>query len=485
MFINEDSTRLHDPFGAKPHKYFVTPELSQRLNLIRHLIANSEQLILTLADTGGGKTTLLYQLRKAAAKHHEYWWVYTLNSTPALSTDVFISTLLSSFNVRQDGKPSQILQESLRNHIASTRYNGQLPVLLVDDAHLLPLATLKLIVELAMQGEPLTRMRVILFCEPQITSILATPEFEIVHNTLTHTLDIPAFSKIQTRDYIQCRLDGTKYSTIHPFNSDTLKKIYNESEGIPGEINLLAQEILKKFAEQRRDFLLASSLSHPKLMWGINLLILLIGLGLLLYWQNPQWFTKSTTPPLLSVTPTPAAPTLPSPWRSDQPLTASTLPPASLPIAAVEDTTSVLPIPALKSSPTSALAQAAGLSTTATPATATDLVAADWLGQSKIKNEQWLQRQNSNAYTLQLLGAYDALTIRKFLNQYSLNSDELAMFKTIYNGKEWLVLVYGVYSNRTQALAALQTLPDSLQKTSPPWIRKLENIQKDIQNGKL
>lgn len=468
LLDDEISYRHHDPFTTKSSKYFATPELSQRLNLIRHLVQNSEQLLLVLADTGYGKTSLLNQLKKVAAKHHDHWWLYTLNSGPSLSAEALVSTLLSAFNVRQDGKPTQILQDSLRNHIASTRYNGQLPVLLVDDAHLLPLATLRLIVDLALQGEPLTRMRVVLFCEPQITSILATPEFEIVHHTLIHTLDIPAFSKTETRDYIQSRLEGTQYGTVHPFNSDTLKKIHTESEGIPGEINLYAQEVLRKFAEHRADFWSPHALASSKLFWGVPMAILLIGLVLLVYWQSPQSVKEELLPaePSSALPPTHTSPAPPvAPDGQDK---------VAAPVK--------LPVSSTSASTASTLATAVGANLSATPATTshTDLVPANLLGRGDIKGEGWLLHQNTHAYTLQLMGSYDYVTLKKFLAQYSLTGNEIAMFKTIYNGKDWYVLVYGIYPSRTQAQTGIDSLPNSLRQNTQPWIRKLENIQKEI-----
>jgi DamX protein len=478
LLDDEISYRHRDPFTAKSPKYFATSELSQRLNLIRHLVQDSEQLLLVLAETGYGKTSLLNQLKKVAAKHHDHWWLYTLNCGPSLSAEALVSTLLSAFNVRQDGKPTQILQDSLRNHIASTRYNGQLPVLLIDDAHLLPLATLRLIVDLALQGEPLTRMRVVLFCEPQITSILATPEFEIVHHTLIHTLDIPAFSKTETRDYIQSRLEGSQYGTIHPFNSDTLKKIHTESEGIPGEINLYAQEVLRKFAEHRADFWSPHALASSKLFWGLPIAFLLIGLALMVYWQSPQ----SVKEELLPSEPSSALPPpLPPPPNSPvPPVTSDGQDKVAAPVKA--------PVIPTSASTPSTLASAVGANLPSTPTPATmphaDLVPANLLGRGDIKGEGWLLRQNANAYTVQLMGSYDYVTLKKFLAQYSLTGNEIAMLKTVYNGKDWYVLVYGIYPSRTQAQTGIDSLPNSLRQNTQPWIRKLENIQKDIK-GKM
>ena len=457
--------RTDDPFGATQYRYYLTPELNQRINLIQHLIQNSEQLLFLLAETGCGKTALSKQLTKIAEKNCEHWWISTLNSSPALSTESLIATVLVAFNVRQEGKPTQVLQESLRNHIAATRYNGQLPVLLVDDAHKLPLATLKFIVELAMQGEQLSRMRVVLFCEPQITSILATPEFEMVHNTLIHTLDVPPFSKTQVRDYLQFRLQDSQYSNIHPFSSDVIKKIYIESEGIVGDINLLAQQVLRQFAEARNEQPLPHSLSSSKLLWGIPIVMVLIGIALSVYWQSPK---PQTLPPDVS-TEQPQLVTLEN--QATQLQTEKTTPPTTL----EQFSSFSIPNNAVQSVDSTRFNSAndSVLSDLKPPH---DVIQTEWLGE--IKRENWLHRQNPNAYTLQILGAHDRLTLKKFLKKHELKN--VALFQTTYNTKEWYVLVYGIYPNHKQALAARETLPPSLLESTQPWVRSLASVQKSI-----
>lgn len=446
-------SHFNDPFDSTRRHYYLTPELSQRVNLIRHLIQNSEQLLLVLAEAGYGKTALLNQLKKIAEKQCEHWWIYTPLSSPALSPEAFISGVLATLNVRQDGKPLQTLIESLRNHLAATRYNGQLPVLLVDDAHKLPLATLKFIVELAMQGEPLTRMRVLLFCEPQITSILATPEFEMVHNTLIHTLDVPPFSKTQVRDYLQFCLKGSKYHNIHPFNSEVIKTISTNSEGIPGKINRYAQQVLHQFVEQRQEQTLPSTLSASKLLWGFPIVLVLIGIALLIYWNSP-------TPQKIS----PA-----------QPIEGS----VSLPSASLYDTTSTNS--ATTGSQSDNKSNSTLLEQTNNTAFSTnfhqDTNRTDLFVQQQIKGKTWLLRQKPNAYTLQILGVHDRLTLNKFLTQHPLN--EIAMYKTTFQNKDWYVVLYGIYPNRSQAEEARKTLPTSLRETQP-WIRSLASVHNSI-----
>jgi DamX protein len=462
--LKEYADPFTEPFGSTSHRYYLTPELSQRIKLIHHLIQNSEQLLFVQAETGCGKTALLTQLEKMAHNEYEHWWIYTLKCNPALSPERAISQILAAFNVRQEGKPISALQESLRNHVAATRYNGQLPILFVDDAHQLPLGTLKFIIELAMQGEQLTRMRVVLFCEPQITSILATPEFEIVQNQMTHTVDIPPFSDIQVRDYLQFCLQDSRYHTIHPFKSDVIKKIHTDSEGIPGKINQSATQILQQFAQERHELTFSSPLSYSKLLWGIPIVLILIGMVLWFYWQTPD--NEDTLPAFLAETETIIEP--PPPSLEDQ-----------LPTTAITQETrtidsSTLTVPDWKKHIEAANAnQESSLSQQITDSASKN--SKNKTEGANLKGEAWLRQQNPNAYTIQILGVHDRLILKKFLDKHS--NENLATFKTRHRNKDWYVVVYGVYPTRSQAKQALAKLPASLQENEP-WLRPFASVQK-------
>ncbi|MBE9562925.1 MAG: AAA family ATPase [Proteobacteria bacterium] len=435
------SIHSENPFNSRLQKYYLTPELNQRVNLTCHLIQNSEQLLLILAESGYGKTALLNQLKRIAKTQYEHWWIYKHTSTPAISPETFISKILAAFNVRHDGKPMQALQDSLRNHIAATRYNGQLPVILVDDAHKLPLATLKFIIELSMQGEPLTRMRVVLFCEPQISSILATPEFKIVHDTLVHNLDIPPFSKTQVRDYLQFYIKNSNYRNNHPFTSEVIKKIYKESEGVPGEINHHAGRILHQFGEQH---VTQPSLSYSKLRWGLPIVIILLSVAGIIYLKYPILFKNQ---------------------------------PVNIVVADIKTNENL--------SEHVELAEPVVIPTMMVPVLPpTDLIATDLpvttkvTQPSSIRNEIWLKEQNSKHYTLQVLGAYDKTVLNKFIEKHELS--DIAMYKTSFQGRSWYVLLYGNYSNYSQATTALAQLSEPLRESTKPWIRTFGSIQKRL-----
>ena len=93
-----------------------------------------------------------------------------------------------------------------------------------------------------------------------------------------------------------------------------------------------------------------------------------------------------------------------------------------------------------------------------------------------IKDINWLKKQDSKKYVLQLIGAYEQETIDVYLKAFNNNQDKIISFTASNKGKEWYVLVYGLYENRDQAVAAIDTLPTKA-KLMAPWPRTVESIK--------
>ncbi|MGB2065286.1 MAG: SPOR domain-containing protein, partial [Marinomonas gallaica] len=55
-------------------------------------------------------------------------------------------------------------------------------------------------------------------------------------------------------------------------------------------------------------------------------------------------------------------------------------------------------------------------------------------------------------------------------------------FESLHNGRAWFVVVYGEYRNRSEAIAAVENLPNGLRSLNP-WARSVRGIQQDIRKA--
>lgn len=472
------SSYLSRPFSNhSPSGFFNTPELSQRLTLILHLINHSEQLLLVMGEKGYGKTTLLKKViqQSQSDEAQAHWKLFHLShdSVSLSSQHNLLTTLLSAFGEQTDGRKHQELISTLRGHIANTRYNAQLPLLVIDDAHMLPLETLHLLLKLAMQGDISTRLRILLFSEPQITSIFAAPEFEIVRNNLIHTLDIPAFNVEQTGAYIQLQLHQANFKKENPFTPERVRYIHQQSQGVPAVINELALEVLKKKQGLFSEYSTFGGWlkRHGYVFKWLFIGLIFIALVTASHQLKQHFFPKTDTP------------------HESEMETDLAVDELNIEADAFEATTSnVMPLfdDELDVEPEIDIAEELLEEDNFEPTEETvvipplneeilDIVVDD----NAIKDSRWLQQQSPKAYTIQILGAYKQAQVDQFIKKYNLSTG-LAVFQTTHKQKPWHVLLYGHYPNRQSAINAIETLPVALRKATQPWVRSFASIHSQL-----
>jgi DamX protein len=80
-------------------------------------------------------------------------------------------------------------------------------------------------------------------------------------------------------------------------------------------------------------------------------------------------------------------------------------------------------------------------------------------------------------YIVQLLGSYQEAGADGFKAEWQAKvTGNLYRYKTSYKGRDWYVVVAGVYSSRGEVTAAVNLLPSALRKQSP-WIRPVSAVQ--------
>jgi septal ring-binding cell division protein DamX/type II secretory pathway predicted ATPase ExeA len=93
--------------------------------------------------------------------------------------------------------------------------------------------------------------------------------------------------------------------------------------------------------------------------------------------------------------------------------------------------------------------------------------------------ESWLWSQDPRYFTLQLTGARELDSIKKFLHQHANLDGRAIYFHTRHDGRDWYAVVYGVYADKQKAREAIKRLPAALQKASP-WIRSFASIHAEL-----
>ncbi len=526
-----------DPFPAycDEYGYYADAAREKRLNLLLHLAPYSDLLLVT-GEEGSGKTTFIRRFLAAAG---DGWRILTLQGNVALGDAGLLAALDRELSVRVDEDADRATRlAGLRRSLHMLRRGGLVPILLVDDAHLLPQSAFGLLAELAEPREDEGKERplgIILAGEDEpLNTRLSAPGGEALRARVSHTFDLPPFSEADTASYIRHRLAAAGQSGA-AFTPAVYRFIHTASRGVPARINECARVVLDKQARQQAQPVVAVASTGvgvgALLRYGGAALVLALLAVALVYRaelaallpgeRGPDVMSRSipgSMPHSMQDTIVDrdgaddgeagvlAAPLLPA--SGAEPVADGILPAAipyimdaaavdgevveTVPERAAEPASEPAPEP--ESGPDSALAaadeparKAAADSAPKTAAQADAPAAAPPLpavtadeerAPSALRRESWLMAQSPQAYTVQLL-ASDEARILAFIAEHGLQGDA-AVFQARAGERPLYALSYGVYPNRAAAEQALggETLRGIRGIT--PWVRSLKDIQAAI-----
>ncbi|MBE9545045.1 MAG: SPOR domain-containing protein, partial [Proteobacteria bacterium] len=448
-----------DPFAPEPDAKFYYPfeSFKQRLQVLNHLVQGTDLLVLVLGESGSGKTSLLHRYLVTT---DENWKADRMQTDSTSTSD-------KSTPVKKSGSYPVFIQQDAKD-----------PIVIVDDAHKLPEKDLGFLLQEALVPESSRKIkRLVLFGEPGLSNYITALSESTASDTAINKITMPALNGAEVGSYLQYRSSLAGHTGESLFKPSVVKMIHKNSAGLPGRINERADQWLKKKYSNKSQsegvFTLLRNLPLKALGWGVAGIAAVI-LGLFVFNQmnstprtspekqkaslrvfrnkipavvdsdTPQ-FVNHVTPKAQETTPRKTAET------KEQPTTLAKVPPQQVKQPQVKP-------PPLK------------------PAMEKKSVA-----KNTIYRESWLLDQDSSFYTLQVLGVRNEESLLNFIKVHKLlKNQNMAYYKTVYRGKQWYPLLYGVYPTKSEAAEAVKKLPHKVQK-SIPWIRKISAVQKEVQ----
>ncbi|HHH38516.1 MAG TPA: ATP-binding protein, partial [Sedimenticola sp.] len=259
--------------------FHVTPALGQKLDLLHHLLETSDRVPLIEGPDGIGKSRLLQQLVVTAAPH---WRLCAVEANPMLQPDQLLSTLARCFEVETGGSE---LEQRLLARFDELQQEGWLPVVSIDDAQLLPLESLALLLRLhAARADVARPFGLVLAATPAVHELLqALPGVGDQALQVMELVPMPV-EQVKRMVAMFLRRQGSPALSDH-----RLQRLALESGGLPGEALKRAAATCARETgarsdpEEKAELRLPSVLSWPMLL-GAGLLVTVI--TLLLVFQD-------------------------------------------------------------------------------------------------------------------------------------------------------------------------------------------------------
>jgi general secretion pathway protein A len=242
-----------NPFGVSPDMrfFFATPAHESTLAELLFAIQTRQGLMLLTGEAGAGKTTLLQQLldnlhRSGVSSS------YIFHSR--LDTDDLFRFILQDFGVACSSRRKGDIIQTLHDWLVRRHSAGDTPVIIIDEAHVLPSETideLRLLLNLESAGGKL--VQILLAGQPELDENLRRPELRQLRQRVMFRCRLPLLTREETTGYIRSRLSSAGVEDPGLFPAPAVDAIFEYSKGIPRTINLLGEHaIINAYAEQQR-----------------------------------------------------------------------------------------------------------------------------------------------------------------------------------------------------------------------------------------
>ena len=480
--------KLPFPIDEVDDYYFATPALAKQSDALRNLVEYSDLVLVVSGVEGAGKTAFLNQFLLAADAR---WRIARIDAREAMSLGELVEALLAGFGLAGRGEDTPGDEAVLRTFLTEVNAGGNVALVVVDDAHLLPQICIEFLVTLAEERGRID-VRLLLATEPGRLG------FPTDDPKRVHVVVLKPFDAQQCADYIHTRLSYAGLVGDSPFDEATIDAIHQDSGGVPGAIHPLAIHTLLANGDAPGGGLRGAL--RPRNLAYAAALLLAIGAAAWVLGPGPaapprsaatadagpvrgrveglpeareaadpgapQEVPEAAAPFVASVTPRAPGPSpdAGAPEAARKP--GATAPgleerPAPVRTAAAVTSPAKAPAAAERSAPEVRLAA------NATPAESAP-------GTGGPRDLAWLRTQDPRHYVIQLVGTRNRAAAGRFLDTHRLG-ERGAWFATTHQGQPWYVVVYGVYPDRAAARAAIEDLPAVLRAGSP-WPRSVASI---------
>lgn len=510
---------LRDPFASISAPYFATEERNQQLALLEHLSRYSSMLFVVEGAKGSGKTAFMEEF---ARQQSDIAIISRIKGSMLMTAGQLLENIYKGFPEGVNGLIPDTSFGPLLKFSKDREQQGQSVLLVIDNAHELNTDAVTMLLDmisLANENQPVPH--VVLFSEQPIQRNLDSYQ-KSRFDQLSHSQYLSAYNFEQTQAYLLHRVRSIGGEINLPFNERQLKTIFQESGGFPGAINDVARRLMGKGGEKTKfsfSLGLGFPLVHMALLSVVMLAILItvifndsdsktasnskgkvIPLSSNTQLSSNQTRTSSTIAKIeqvqrglinnnaISLPPIPMdAREVPLKVESNDSLGATAKSLATKVLSNTKVSRPATTIPSIKTTigqSSSVIVAPIATSTRNTVTAKTikqDVSPANVSQSDRFDKTSWLLGQNPNRYTLQLLGTHTLSTVKDFIRDQG-SLDGLSYFKTVHKGREWFVVVYGLYRNRSQAIAGIEALPRDLRALTP-WARGLRGIQQDIRKA--
>lgn len=230
------------PFTKTPDPRFLYLSSGHREALARlQYVVEEREMALLTGDIGCGKTTLSRALMDIMGEGYRFCFIFN----PRLTALEFLRNIARGLEIDHPPQAKDDLLQSITDTLYHLYREGICPVLVIDEAQLIPdreiFDEIRLLTNFQLDDRNL--LSVIIMGQPELRRILATPFHEPLRQRLAISYHLRPLSLAETLDYLDFRIERAG-GAAGLFAPDAVHLIHELTGGIPRKINILATNAL-------------------------------------------------------------------------------------------------------------------------------------------------------------------------------------------------------------------------------------------------
>jgi MSHA biogenesis protein MshM len=242
------------PFRITPHTdfFFGGANRGATLDALIYAITHDEGIVKVSGEVGSGKTMLCRVLMERLPD--KVTTIYLAN--PSLSRDDILYAIADELNlpIAENARTATVLR-SLHTHLIDSFSEGRQVVVLIDEAHAMPVETLEEIRLLSnLESNKHKLLQLVMFGQPELNAVLSRPDMRQLKERITHNFVLEPLIHTDISGYIDFRMRAAGYKGPNLFGAEAIKGISKASLGLTRRVNIIADKaLLAAFALGRHE----------------------------------------------------------------------------------------------------------------------------------------------------------------------------------------------------------------------------------------